>query len=93
MITFTYGVDISFELPSEEDLQSAGGIEFSTDQSRIYIPYTAIQYQKETEGTTIYAYIQYRSYIKFTCCVGSQVPIVSYAAKNLASILPARAFK
>lgn len=47
-------VDISFQLPSEEDLQSAGGVEFSTDQSRIYIPYSAIQHQKETEGTAAY---------------------------------------
>lgn len=42
--------DISFDLPSAEELQSSGGVEFHTDQSQIYIPYTAIQHQKETEG-------------------------------------------
>lgn len=44
-------LDISFELPSDEQLQSSGGIEFNTDQSHIYIPYGAILYQKKLEGT------------------------------------------
>ena len=54
VLSYRMYVVISFELPSEEDLQSAGGVEFSTDQSRIYIPYSAIQHQKETEGTATY---------------------------------------
>ena len=51
-------LDISFELPLEEELQSSGGIEFNTGQSQIYIPYTAIQHQKNTEGQCkIYSYV------------------------------------
>ena len=46
-------LDISFMLPSEEDLQSSGGINFTTEQSQIYIPYAAIQHQKETEGVSV----------------------------------------
>ena len=54
-------LDISFELPLEEELQSSGGIEFNTGQSQIYIPYTAIQHQKDTEGihTYIHVYVQH----------------------------------
>lgn len=88
-------IDISFELPSEEELQSSGGIEFNTGRSQIYIPYTAIQHQKNTEGTymiVINLYVMF-IYINNLRTTGSQVPIVNYAAKNLASILPARALK
>ena len=51
---YTNYVDISFELPLEEELQSSGGIEFNTGRSQIYIPYTAIQHQKNTEGTYVH---------------------------------------
>ena len=81
-------LDISFELPSEEELQSSGGIEFSTDQSQIYIPYTAIQHQKKIEGRAVCIYVQPYAFL----LLGFQVPVVNYAAKNLANILPARAF-
>ena len=50
MTTCVCSIDISFEMPSDEELQSSGGIEFNAGQSQIYIPYTAIRHQVSTEG-------------------------------------------
>ncbi|XP_065911525.1 adhesion G protein-coupled receptor L3-like [Dysidea avara] len=51
---FSYhNFNISFELPSDSDLESSGGIEFNVENSQVYIPYASIKHQMDTEGIQV----------------------------------------